>query len=167
MKYIGLMIAMSLALSACTVVDRMEDRNYLFGRKDALVKPGETFLSLSGGACLGTCPAYEIYLFESGRVIFNGREFTTTRGVVESRVDPAAYGELAKILDAHYAFARRLRIHCMTDHPNFNVFSSRAGRVRSATLDYGCRGHRPDLEAIEAAFVRISRSEALIGKGGS
>ena len=64
---------------------------YLFDREGALVSRGETFLAVEGGACLGTCPMYEIYVFENGRVLFNGREYTRARGVVESRIEPSGY----------------------------------------------------------------------------
>ena len=32
---------------------------------------GEKFVAIAGGSCNGTCPVYELYVFDDGRVIFS------------------------------------------------------------------------------------------------
>ena len=31
--------------------------------------PGDKFVAIAGGSCAGTCPVYELYVFEDGRKI--------------------------------------------------------------------------------------------------
>ncbi len=40
-----------------------------------LWNPGEKFVAIAGGACQGTCPVYELYVFDDGRVIFVGKKY--------------------------------------------------------------------------------------------
>ena len=149
-------------LGSCTEISDNMERDRLFEREGALVKRGETFFGLAGGACFGPCPIYEIYVFETGRVIFNGRRFTSIEGVVESRIDPAGYQELGALLKKNQAFGWYPRVLCATDHPTFDVYDSRADKLRSAAFDYGCNNQAEVIESVEAAFVRISNSASLI-----
>src|SRR3954462_6966321 len=59
-----------------------------------LWKPGEKFVAIAGGACSGTCPGYELYVFYDGRLIFVGKKFTGKSGVVRKQMTPDVYAEL-------------------------------------------------------------------------
>ncbi len=48
-----------------------------------LWNPGDKFIGVSGGTCSGTCPVYELYVFDDGRVVFNGRKDTSKVGRLE------------------------------------------------------------------------------------
>jgi hypothetical protein len=60
--------------------------------------PGEKFIGVSGGTCSGNCPVYELYLFDDGRVVFNGRKGTKKVGVWNKKVAPEVYAELLTTL---------------------------------------------------------------------
>jgi hypothetical protein len=158
-----LALTISMALTGCASPRAGIHASALFEREDSLVKQGETFVGIDGGACLGRCPSFEILVFDTGRVLFRGREYTRTTGLVESRIEPAAFAELTRVLDERRAFGWRMRLGCVTDHPSFQVYSARGSRTRVAALNSGCSGERDDAAAIVDAFIRISRSEAHIG----
>src|SRR5215510_12430825 len=56
--------------------------------------PGEKFVAIAGGACSGTCPVYELYVFDDGRVIFVGKKYTGKTGVWKKQMDKSVYAEL-------------------------------------------------------------------------
>ena len=63
-----------------------------------LWNPGEKFIGVSGGTCSGTCPVYELYVFDDGRVVFNGRKDTSKVGVWNKKVAPEVYAELLTMI---------------------------------------------------------------------
>jgi hypothetical protein len=154
-------LLVAFLLSGCSIVREPPDP--YFGRPEIPVSPGENFLVLSGGACLGACPHYEIFVFESGRVVFNGIEHTARSGVVERHTMPAVYFDLRKLLTVRGAFSSRLRLGCRTDHPAFLVASVKGDRTRVGRLDSGCFTHTRDLDAIRSAFIRAADAQPLIG----
>ena len=48
--------------------------------------PGDKFVAISSGKCDGTCPVYELYLFDDGRVVYSGRKDTRKRSINERMV---------------------------------------------------------------------------------
>ena len=59
-----------------------------------LWNPGEKFVAIAGGSCSGTCPVYELYVFDDGRVIFLGKKHTGKTGGWKKQMDPNVYAEL-------------------------------------------------------------------------
>jgi len=118
--------------------------------------PGDKFIGVAGGACSGTCPVYELYLFEDGRVVFNGRKDTSKAGVWNRKVGPDVYTELlamivkAKVLDK--AIKRRT---CLRGRSMLIVMrsASDAGDVRAVSLNSGCEGHADIVRHIEGEFI--------------
>src|SRR5690349_17252962 len=56
--------------------------------------PGDKFVAIAGGPCSGTCPVYELFVFNDGRVVFVGKKFTGKTGVVRKQMTPDVYAEL-------------------------------------------------------------------------
>src|SRR6185295_19897985 len=63
-----------------------------------LWNPGDKFVAIAGGACNGTCPVYEVYVFNDGRVVFLGKKYTGKTGVWRKQVQPQAYDELLALI---------------------------------------------------------------------
>src|SRR4051812_29910887 len=59
-----------------------------------LWNPGEKFVAVAGGACSGTCPVYELFVFSDGRVVFLGKKYTGKTGQWKKQMDPSVYAEL-------------------------------------------------------------------------
>jgi Domain of unknown function (DUF6438) len=49
--------------------------------------------------CMGTCPAYQLSIFGSGRVEFNGEAFVCEKRPATAQIDPASIQTLLKGLD--------------------------------------------------------------------
>jgi uncharacterized protein DUF6438 len=150
-------------LAGCSLLRDAPNPSFLDNAGAALATPGESFVALSGGACLRACPQYQIFVFESGRVVFNGQQHTARLGIVELQTAPSEYYELKKILSVHRGFTRRFQIACVADRPGFDLGAVEGERMRAGYLNLGCINQRKDLEAITAAFIRISNTAALIG----
>jgi hypothetical protein len=121
-----------------------------------LWNPGEKFIGVSGGTCSGTCPVYELYLFDDGRVVFNGRKDTNRVGVREKQVGRDVYAELLTmfvktgVLDAEIK-----RRTCLKGRSMLIVMrsASDAGDVRTVSLNSGCEGHADLVRQIEGRFI--------------
>jgi uncharacterized protein DUF6438 len=159
---IPLLIFIACMVGGCSLFREPPDGDFLESREVALAAAGESYVVLSGGACLGPCPVYEIFVFESGRVVFNGKEHTVRAGLVERITMPSQYFELKKLLAVRRAYSRRFHVGCRTDHAGFEVGAVEGERVRVGHLNYGCFNQVDDLDAITAAFIRVADADTLI-----
>ncbi len=111
---------------------------------------------MSGGTCSGNCPVYELYVFDDGRVVFNGRKDTSKVGVWKKKVGPEVYAELlttivrTKVLDKEIK-----RGTCLKGRSMLIVMrsASDAGDVRTVSLNSGCEGHADLVKRIEGQFI--------------
>ena len=118
--------------------------------------PGEKFVGVSGGTCSGNCPVYELYVFDDGRVVFNGRKGTKKVGVWNKKVAPEVYAELlttlvrTKVLDEEIK-----RGTCLKGRPMLIVMraASDAGDVRTMAMNSGCEGYADLVKQIEGQFI--------------
>jgi len=118
--------------------------------------PGEKFVAVSGGTCNGNCPVYELYVFDDGRVVFNGRKGTSKVGVWNKQVAPEVYAELlttivrTKVLDEEIK-----RKTCLKGRSVLTVMRSAtdAGDVRTVLLNSGCEGYADLVKQIEGQFI--------------
>jgi hypothetical protein len=56
----------------------------------------DTVIALHRMRCMGTCPAYQLSIFGSGRVEFNGEAFVCEKGPATAQIDPASIQTLLK-----------------------------------------------------------------------
>jgi Domain of unknown function (DUF6438) len=56
----------------------------------------DTVITLHRMRCMGTCPAYQLSIFGSGRVEFNGEAFVCKNGRATTQIDPASIQTLLK-----------------------------------------------------------------------
>jgi hypothetical protein len=121
-----------------------------------LWNPGEKFIGVSGGTCSGTCPVYELYLFEDGRVVFNGRKDTSKVGVWNRKVAPEAYAELLTMIVKTQVLDKEIkRKTCLKGRSMLIVMrsASDAGDVSTVSLNSGCEGHADLVKRIEGSFI--------------
>jgi hypothetical protein len=118
--------------------------------------PGDKFVGVSGGTCDGSCPVYELYVFDDGRVVFNGRKGTSKVGVWNKKVAPEVYAELlttivrTKVLDEEIK-----RKTCLKGRSVLTVMRSATdtGDVRTVLLNSGCEGYADLVREIEGQFI--------------
>jgi hypothetical protein len=121
-----------------------------------LWNPGEKFVAIAGGACQGTCPVYELYVFDDGRVIFVGRKHTGKTGVWKKQMDPNVYAEaLTSVVRSGVLESDIKRGTCLKDRPMLTVMRSEPDgqSMRMQTLNSGCEGHADFARNIEKQFI--------------
>ena len=159
-------LACSAALAAIlfsipSFADKPEVRPYAAGSPSGGIpawNPGEKFVAIAGGACSGTCPVYELYVFDDGRVIFRGKKFTGKEGVWKKQVDKQAYGELltqvvrSGVLDPETKIKRGT---CLKDRPVLTVMRSAPDgqSMHMQLLNSGCDGFADIARNLEKLFI--------------
>jgi hypothetical protein len=171
-RIVCLMVA--LALAGCMSVSPGDtntkpiDKPYAAGSPSGGIpvwKPGEKFVGVAGGACLGTCPVYELYVFDDGRVVFVGKKYTGKTGVFNKQVEKSVYGELlATIVRTGVLDEPIKRGSCLSDRPMLTVMRSTPGgqAVRTQVLNTGCEGHSDIAKQIEQQFLSFTEVERWI-----
>ena len=99
----------ALAWPRRACAEKPVDKPYAAGAPSGgipLWKPGEKFIGISGGACSGTCPVYELYVFDDGRVVFIGPQGHGKGGVWNKQVEPDGLCRAADHDRAHQGAGR-------------------------------------------------------------
>src|SRR5688572_4285486 len=149
----------ALSFASLSMAEKPEEKPYAAGAPYGGIppwNPGDEFIGISGGSCNGTCPVYELYLFDDGRVVFRGRKDTSKTGVWKKQLSAEVYGELltmfvkTKVLDAEIK-----RGSCLKGRSMLIVMrsASEAGDVRTVSLNSGCAGHADLVKQIEGRFI--------------
>jgi len=159
MKKTVALLLTSLLFTGVALADKPENKPYAAAAPYGgipLWEPGDKFIGISGGACAGTCPIYELYLFDDGRVVFSGRKDTKKTGVWKKQVGAEIYAELltmfvqTKVLDEDIK-----RKTCLKGRSVLTVMrsASDAGDVRRVLLNSGCEGYADLVKQIEGRFI--------------
>jgi hypothetical protein len=160
MKKLAVAVMLAFSFAGVAFADKPVDKPYAaaapFGGIP-LWEPGDRFVGISSGSCSGSCPVYELYVFDDGRVVFSGRKDTAKTGLWKKQVTPAAYAELlatitrSKVLDEDIK-----RKTCLKGRPVLTVMrtASDTGNARSVLLNSGCEGYADLVKEIEGAFVQ-------------
>ena len=157
----GIVIAAlaALMLAGTASADKPEEKPYAAGAPFGgipLWEPGDKFVGISGGSCSGTCPVYELYVFEDGRVVFSGRKDTTKKGVWNKKVAPSAYAELRAMIERTKVLDEEIkRKTCLKGRPVLTVMQSASdtGNVRTVLMNSGCEGYADLVKEIESSFI--------------
>jgi hypothetical protein len=155
-------------IAAPAAAEKPQVRPYAAGSPSGgipLWKPGEKFVAIASGTCSGSCPIYELYVFEDGRVIFAGRKDTGRVGVFRKQVSPDAYAELlttvirTKVLDRDMK-----RGTCLKGRPMLQVMRSTldAQSMVINALNPGCEKHADVAKQIEQLFIQWTEVESWI-----
>ena len=159
---VALILACALPIAAWA--DKPENKPYAAGAPFGglpIWEPGDRFVAISGGQCSGTCPVYELYVFDDGRVVFSGRKDTAKTGVWNKKVAPTVYAELlativrTKVLDEDIK-----RKTCLKGRPVLTVMRSNsdAGDIRRVLLNSGCEGYADLVKEIESQFIEFTET---------
>lgn len=149
----------ALLLAASAFADKPENKPYAAGAPYGgipLWEPGDKFVGISGGTCAGSCPVYELYVFEDGRVVFSGRKDTRKVGVWKKQVAPEIYAELVTMLVRTKVLDEDIkRKTCLKGRSVLTVMRSNsdAGDVRRVLMNSGCEGYADLVQEIERTFI--------------
>jgi len=159
LRFAAALAALALALPAAA--EKPEVRPYAAGSPSGGIpqwNPGEKFVAIAGGACSGTCPVYELYVFDDGRVVFVGKKYTGKTGVWKKQMEPNVYAELLAtvvrtgVLDPE---AKIKRGTCLKDRPVLTVMRSAPDgqNMLMQLLNSGCEGYADITREIEKLFI--------------
>jgi hypothetical protein len=159
MKTRLLLLALVLSFPGLALADKPVLKPYAAGAPYGgipLWSPGDKFIGVSSGTCSGNCPVYELYLFDDGRVVFNGRKGTRKTGVWNKKVAPDVYADLlttivrTKVLDEEIK-----RGTCLKGRSVLTVMRSASdtGDVNTVLLNSGCEGYADLVKQIEGQFI--------------
>ena len=152
-------------LSGVARADKPQEKPYAAGAPFGgipLWEPGDKFIGISGGSCNGTCPVYELYVFEDGRVVFSGRKDTAKRGIWNKKVAPSVYAELLTMIIQKKVLDEEIkRKTCLKGRAVLTVMRSAndAGNVRTVLLNSGCEGYADIVKEIETRFISSTETE--------
>jgi hypothetical protein len=150
---------MALAVSVPAMAEKPVTKPYAAGSPSGgipLWSPGDKFVAIAGGACSGTCPVYELYVFEDGRVIFVGRKYTSKTGVVRKQMTPDVYAELVTFVVRSGVLETDLkRGTCLKDRPMLQVMRNTpdSQSMIMQTLNSGCDKQADPAREIEQEFI--------------
>src|SRR3954465_13836174 len=141
----AVMTAILVALPA--MAEKPQDKPYAAGSPFGgipLWNPGDKFVAVAGGGCSSSCPVYELYVFDDGRVVFSGRKYTGKTGVVRKQIGREAYAELLTLVVHTGVLDKEIkRGTCLKDRPMLTIMKSAPDgqSVRMVSLNSGCEGH--------------------------
>jgi hypothetical protein len=162
MKALVCLVAIATTLlSVPALAEKPEVRPYAAGSPSGGIpqwNPGEKFVAIAGGACSGTCPVYELYVFSDGRVIFVGKKYTGNSGIWKKQMDPNVYAELLAtvvrtgVLDPEVKIKRGT---CLKDRPVLTVMrnSPDGQSMLMQLLNSGCDGYADITRETEKLFI--------------
>jgi hypothetical protein len=176
METIAVAMAIAITVLACAALSgcvstggdattQPQDRPYAAASPSGGIpvwSPGDKFVAVAGGTCRGSCPVYELYVFDDGRVIFVGKKNTSKSGTFKKQVAAEAYAELLTQIVRSKALDGELkRGTCLPDRSVLTVMrSSPDGQsVRTQTLNSGCEGHADLAKQLEGQFIQWTETE--------
>ena len=149
----------AILLSVPAAAEKSQVRPYAAGSLSGGIpvwNPGEKFVAIAGGSCNGTCPVYELYVFDDGRVIFVGKKHTGKTGRWNKQMDPNVYAELLTTVVRSQVLETDLkRGTCLKDRPMLTVMRSEPDgqSMRMQSLNSGCEKHADLARDIEKQFI--------------
>jgi hypothetical protein len=106
---------------------------------------GDPVIVLSEGACLGTCPIYDMTLHPGGEYVLNGDRFVKTTGVSEGDLGKPTWTKAVGILeDAGFWTLKPMQTastmpNCHTDAPTAKVtWRTEEGKEKTVVYNAGC-----------------------------
>jgi hypothetical protein len=130
------------------------------------ITSGRELLRSKRTDCFGTCPAYELVLFESGHLRYEGFSYVKNAGPVEVRVGPSAIATIRSNLERMSTLATDCcNCNDMTDMPSVDMtFSGVGGRMKRIDHYYGCEKAPDWLYDVENSIEAALETERWVGQ---
>jgi Domain of unknown function (DUF6438) len=128
-----------------------------------LAKPGETYVSLQVQGCANKCPSFEIYVFDTGRMIFrSNNEFTADKGVVHKNGMRSVYERIAKYLQDTGALAGQAECTPGKSDPSVATVQASQPQLQKAAWSSGCTNQIEKGRSVVKVFVNQTGMWRLI-----
>lgn len=136
-KQVGVILL--LMVGGCGVFDERQIDT------EVLANAGEIYVARRGGGCLGNCPDYNLYIFDDGRVVFQGIANTAVAGIRRKRVEPKRFETLRRALVRTDLFHAPESTECITDQPAVWIEADFGDGRMTRMVDSGCVADRKNL----------------------
>jgi len=141
---------------------------------DAKEKP--YMIKLVESACYGSCPGYEIVLFEDGVFLFNGFAYTEAKGLYRDDLGPDKFTEIENLLydygyfnfvDDYGVKNHQICSARWTDDSQARITVYTASQSKAVKYYRGCRGFKDEsmlIALIDVIKHRLSVNEYINSK---
>ena len=125
-------------------------------------------ISLTRGACYGTCPAYKVEIHGDGSVVYTGSYRVAVKGRQLDRISPQAVSQIfAEFQKADFFSLRDEYEMTATDFPTYVISISFDGKTKSVTDYIGAEIGMPQgVTDLEDAIDRTAQTEKWITRSG-
>ena len=142
--------------------------------RSAAVTAADTLpvVTLSRGACYGTCPIYALRLFDDGRTVFTGERFVRVVGSDTAHVSRDAVDALRRAFTAHRFDALPPVIERGTalcgayaaDLPTVQLGMRQADSLHTVRFDGGCMDHPRWLDSLAVMVDSVAGTTRWIDR---
>jgi len=120
-----------------------------------LAQPGDKYVALAVQGCADKCPSFEIYVFDTGRMIFRpNNQYNSSKGPVRKSGMRSVYQRIAKYLESSGAL--NAPADC-TDRKDgaavASVESAGDAQVQKASWSAGCANQAERAKSLAKVFV--------------
>jgi len=124
-------------------------------------------VTLERGPCYGTCPVYKLTLYDSGKVIFEGKDHVRTKGTQTAAIGKERVAELVAEFEklGYFSFKDRYTADRVTDMPAAATSVRAGGRVKRIEHYHGDSSAPKILTALENEIDAAASSNRWIGGG--
>lgn len=121
-----------------------------------------TTIKLQRTGCFGFCPAYQVTIYDSGTVIYEGYGNVESSGLRITQIPRSKVYELiAEVHKAHFFGLENEYKEAITDIPTFTI-SVRMGVTTKTVVRYGCAPQA--LIDLEYKIDEVANSDRWIGE---
>jgi hypothetical protein len=127
----------------------------------------QTVVTLERGPCYGPCPVYRLTLYDSGKIVFEGKNHVRAKGTQTATISKEQVAELVAGFEkaGYFRFKDRYTAHHITDLPT-TVTSVQVGRrVKRIEHYHGDSSAPKILSALENKIDAVVGSKRWIGSG--
>jgi hypothetical protein len=140
-------------------------------RSEAAVAAAPAF-TLDRTACFGSCPIYNVSVWPSGEVNYQGKAHVRHMGAASGRVSPERVSALLSDIEAagYFGFADRYvsaEPSCgryATDAPTVTTSVTLGGRTKRVVHDYGCGSAPGALTILERKIDELADTPQWTGR---
>ena len=124
----------------------------------------DVVITLERTACKGTCPVYKLTIYGSGTVIYEGKDYVTTKGKVESTINEGKIAQLVAEFEKidYFSLNDSYVERVITDAPSAITSITLGGETKSITHYHGDLNAPEELEELEDKIDEIVNSEQWI-----
>lgn len=130
-------------------------------------------ITISGSACYGDCPVFDLMLFADGTLIFNGQENVQAKGIrklfVPKSIFTAAIGlineyKFYNFKDAYFSKEIGGCADELTDQPSKTIQVQYNNKIKVVVHDLGCKGfyREQNLIDLESKLYELLKVNQLL-----